>query len=139
MGVRLANRAVESGMPGGGVSTGKKPGGGGEGGEVVSALSLTEAAVANECLLSLLATRGTMASFATGPQVAAVLRREGFPDEHDALALLKDKDALRGRGVRDRLWRGRRGAALVRVRAGESLFARLPSELFRNVLVFLAS
>lgn len=105
----------------------------------MSLLSLTEAAVANECLVSLLAAHGTMTGLATGPQVAAALRREGFPDENDALALLLDVDALRGRGVRNRLWLGRRGAALVRERAGKSLFARLPSELFRNVLVFLAS
>ena len=116
--------------------TGKIPGGRGK---EMSALSLTEAAVVNECLVSLLATHGTMTGFATGPQVAAALRREGYPDENDALALLLDVDALRGRGVRNRLWRGRRVAALVRERAGESLFARLPSELFRNVLVFLAS
>lgn len=104
-----------------------------------AALSPMETAVANECLVSLLAMHGTVARLATQPQVRAALRREGFPDVNDALDLLKDVDALRGYGVRDRLWRGRRGAALVRVRAEDSLFGRLPPELFRNVLMFMAS
>ena len=114
-------------------------GGGGDGERHVSALSHMEAAVANECLVSLLAMHGTESHLATGPQVAAGLRREGFPNEEEALTLLRDADALRGKGVKDRLWRGRRGAALVRARVRGSVFARLPSELFRNVLVFLAS
>lgn len=102
-------------------------------------LSRMEAAVANECLVSLLAMQGTVSRLATQPQVRAALRREGFPDVTDALGLLKDADALRGCGVRDRRWRGRRGAALVRARAEDSLFARLPPELFGHVLVFLSS
>lgn len=104
-----------------------------------SPLSRIEAAVANECLVTLLASHGTATRFATGTQVAAALKKEGFPDSDEALSLLKDAHALRGRGVRNHLWRGRRWAALVRVRSHESLFARLPQELFRNVLHFLAS
>lgn len=98
-----------------------------------------EAAVANECLVSLLASHGTANRLVTGAQVAAALRREGLPDADEALALLKDSSALRGRGVRNRLWRGRRGAVLLRVRDRTCVFSRLPPELFRNTLQFLAS
>lgn len=128
---REASEGAEPGM----ASTAR----GQRGGGAMPALSPMEAAVATECLVSLLAAHGTVQRLATGPQVTTALKREGFPDAAEALALLKDSDALRGRGVRDRLWRLRRGAALVRVRAEESLFARLPSELFQNVLMFLAS
>lgn len=114
-------------------STGSR---GGEDG--TSTLTSSEAAVANECLVSLLAVYGTTSRLATGAQVTAALKREGFPDAKASLALLKDVYALKSRGVSDRLWRRRRGAALIRLRAERSLFARLPSELFRNVLTFLA-
>lgn len=109
---------------------------GGEDG--TSTLTPSEAAVANECLVSLLAVHGTTSRLATCAQVTAALKREGFPDAKASLALLKDVRALKSRGVSDRVWRKRRGAALIRVRADNSLFARLPSELFRNVLTFLA-
>lgn len=107
--------------------------------EVVSTLSSAEAAVANECLVALLAMHGTANRLATCAQVTAALKREGFPDAEASLALLKDVHALRGRGVMDRLWRKRRGAALVRARVEDSVLARLPFDLFRNVLMFLAS
>lgn len=125
-----AGRGLE-GTPGTGAGEGRARSAG--------ALSRMEAALANECLVSLLAAHGTANRFATGPQIAAALRREGFPDASEALALLKDPGALRGRGVKDRLWRGRRTAALVRTRVEESVFGRLPPELFRHVLPFLAS
>lgn len=103
-----------------------------------STLTSSEAAVANECLVSLLAVHGTTSRLATCAQVTAALKREGFPDAKASLALLKDVQALKSRGVSDRLWRKRRLAALIRLRAENSLLARLPSEMFRNVLEFLA-
>lgn len=106
--------------------------------EVVSTLSSTEAAVANECLVALLAVHGTTNRLATCAQVTAALKREGFPSAKASLALLKDVHALKSRGVANRLWRKRRGAALVRARVEDSIFARLPSEVFRNVLIYLA-
>lgn len=109
---------------------------GGEDG--ASTLTSSEAAVANECLVSLLAVYGTTSRLATCAQVTAALKREGFPDAKASLALLKDVRALKSRGVSDRVWRKRRGAALIRLRAEKSLFARLPSELFRDLLTFLA-
>lgn len=120
---------------GGGRPGSQLPGGRGQ---YPPALTPLEAAVANECLVTLLAIHGTATRLATGPQVAAALSREGFPDAVEALALLKDADALRGEGVRARLWRMRKGAALVRARCEYSLFARLPPELFRNVLRFIS-
>jgi len=102
-------------------------------------LSPAETAVANECLVCLLAVHGTASRLATCAQVTSALRREGFPDANESLALLKDVHALKGRGVSERLWRKRRVAALVRLRVEESIFARLPSDLFRSVLVYLAS
>lgn len=107
--------------------------------EVISTLSSTEAAVANECLVALLAVHGTANRLATCAQVTAALKREGFPNAKSSLALLKDVHALKGKGVTDRLWRKRRGAALVRARVEDSMLARLPSDLFRNVLMFIAS
>lgn len=107
--------------------------------EVVSTLSSAEVAVANECLVSLLAVHGTTNRLATCAQVTAALKKEGFPDAKASLALLKEVHALKGKGVADRLWRKRRGAALVRARVEDSVFARLPSDIFRNVLVFIAS
>lgn len=98
-----------------------------------------EAAVANECLVSLLAAYGTANRLATGPQVTAALSREGFPEPDEALALLKDPNALRGRGVCARRWRERRGAALIRHRCQDSLFALVPPEVYRYMLRFLAS
>lgn len=77
-------------------------------------------------------------ALATCAQVTAALKREGFADTKDSLAMLKDVCALKSRGDSDRLWRKRRGAALIRLRTEKSLFARLPSELFGNVLTFLA-
>lgn len=103
-----------------------------------STLTSSEVAVANECLVSLLAVHGTTSRLATCAQVTAALKREGLPDAKASLALLKDVRALKSRGVSDRLWRTRRGAALIRLRVERSLFARLPSELFRNVLTYLA-
>lgn len=102
-------------------------------------LSLAETAVANECLVSLLAAHGTTPRLATCAQVASALKREAFPDANESLALLKDLRVLKGKGVSDRLWRRRRVAALIRLRVETSLFARLPSDLFRNVLTYLAS
>ena len=103
-----------------------------------STLTSSEAAVANECLVSLLAVHGTTSRLATCAQVTAALNREDFPNAKASLVLLKDVRALKKRGVSDRLWRKRRCAALIRLRADKSLFARLPSELFQNMLMFLA-
>eukprot|EP00903_Cladosiphon_okamuranus_P009342 g8908.t3 len=61
---------------------------GGEGG--ASILTLSEAAVANECLVSLLAVHGTTSRLATFAQLTAALKREGFPDAGASLVLLKD-------------------------------------------------
>ncbi len=108
-------------------------------GEMTPTLSPAETAVANECLISLLAVHGTASRLATCAQVTSALRREAFPDANESLALLKDVRALKGRGVSDRLWRKRRVAALIRLRVEESVFARLPSDLFRGVLVYVAS
>lgn len=121
---------------GGGISTegGHETRGGG-----TPTLSPAETAVAYECLISLLAVHGTASRLATCAQVNSALRREAFPDASESLALLKDVRALKGRGVSDRLWRKRRVAALIRLRVQESVFARLPSDLFRCVLVYLAS
>lgn len=102
-------------------------------------LTQTEVTLFNECLVSLLARHGTVNRLATSSQMSAALRRQGFPNPVEALALIKNGNALKGIGVRDKLWRVRRGAALVRARVEKSLYARLPLELFRHVLIFLAS
>eukprot|EP00752_Nemacystus_decipiens_P016464 g14718.t1 len=66
---------------------------GGEDG--TSTLTSSEAAVANECLVSLLAVHGTASRLATSAQLTAALKREGFPEANVSVALLKDVRALK--------------------------------------------